>query len=103
MIQPFSYKTFDDIEESSGFSITTYNILADMYTNFHSYAKPKYREFSYRLALFQNILKELNSDFFALQEVDKYPEFESYFSSIGYRSVFIERGSVKFRDGLVLA
>ncbi|CAG9331811.1 unnamed protein product [Blepharisma stoltei] len=102
-IQNFSYKSFDNIEEPVNFSITTYNTLADMYTQFHSYAKPKYRDFSYRLSLFKSIFNELNSDFFALQEVDKYPEFKSYFSSIGYRSVFIERGSAKFRDGLVLA
>ena len=88
---------------SESFSVVTFNTLADAYAKYHRYCSKPYRHFDYRSKLIANILASFDSDFVALQEVDKYHEF--YYRTLqklGYSSKYQRRTGLS-EDGCVLA
>jgi len=92
-----------DSSTSNGFSVCSYNVLAN------SYIKPKWFPWSSKQALnwpfrWKNLKEELSnisSDIYCLQEVDEFETFEKFFKSIGYASFFKKRTGYR-NDGCAI-
>lgn len=97
------FKVLDPINVKSDFTVATYNTLADCYVEHHTYASPQFLKFDYRFKLICQNIVNLDSDFLALQEIDRYDDYDSFLKSLGYESVYIRRGSQSKKDGQVLA
>jgi CCR4-NOT transcription complex subunit 6 len=86
------------------FSITTYNILADAYSEYHRDCRPEYLDFNYRKHKLSEELKNFETDFICLQEVDKYNEyFKNTLKSLGYQCEYVKRPSGYNPDGSLIA
>lgn len=91
-------------EDSSCFSVASFNILARDYCRpaQYLYVDPKFLRFSYRFELLKNIYKRSNASILQLQEVDQEEEHISVLKDMGYEVVYDKR-TLKKNDGLITA
>ncbi|EME28760.1 Carbon catabolite repressor protein 4 homolog 4 [Galdieria sulphuraria] len=85
------------------FSISSYNMLAQVYVNTSQfpYCPRRYLRRKHRLALTKSLLQSLQVDILCLQEVDCYKEIETYLQEKGYKGIFQLRGGMK-KDGCAI-
>lgn len=87
----------------SSISISSYNMLAQVYVNTTQfpYCPRRFLRRKHRLALTKELLQSLQVDILCLQEVDCYNELETWLGEKGYKGVFQIRGGTK-KDGCAI-
>ncbi|XP_039012601.1 carbon catabolite repressor protein 4 homolog 4-like [Hibiscus syriacus] len=83
------------------FRLVSYNILAQVYTkdHFFPHSPPPCLRWNDRSREILNLLKNLGSDFYSLQELDEFDSFyKKKMEGLGYSGIYIQRSGQK-RDG----
>ncbi|CAN8303743.1 unnamed protein product [Cochlearia groenlandica] len=95
------------ISKSDGirFRLVSYNILAQVYvkSSLLPHSPPACLKWKARSQAIISVLKNLEADFFCLQEVDEYDSFyRRNMESLGYSGIYIQRTGQRKRDGCAI-
>lgn len=104
MAETDSRRVLEKPKASLNFSVASYNILADVYSCYMIHCPGNFLGFEYRSKLIFDEIREMDSDFVCLQEVDRYHDyFEPFFKNQGYESLWVKRPSSWNPDGSLIA
>ncbi|XP_023645562.1 carbon catabolite repressor protein 4 homolog 4 [Capsella rubella] len=87
------------------FRLVSYNILAQVYVKsaLLPHSPPACLKWKARSHAIHSVLKNLEADFFCLQEVDEYDSFyRKNMESLGYSGIYIQRTGQRKRDGCAI-
>jgi len=87
------------------FRLVSYNILAQVYVKsaLLPHSPPACLKWKARSHAILSVLKNLQADFFCLQEVDEYDSFyRNNMDSLGYSGIYIQRTGQRKRDGCAI-